>query len=386
MYSKAEKLTNDLIAWRRHFHRHPELSFQEHATARFIVEKLKSWGIQVRYPVAETGVVAQVGQGRPTIALRADMDALPISEETGLPYASENPGVMHACGHDAHIAALLGVARLMRDDPPSRGAVRFIFQPSEEKIGPRGHSGASLMLAEGALEDVDAVVGLHVWALMPAGQVAFSSGPQMAAAGAFTAVIKGFGGHGAAPHRALDPVVLAAQVILNMQTIVARRLDPVDAGVVTIGSIHGGTEHNIIPESVTLHGTLRAFKDEVFGAIKKEIASCLETVKTLGGDYDLSFDSGYPVVHNHPDLTRLAKEVAIETLGAANVVPAEPIMGSEDFSFFANAVPGCFIRLGAAIPDRETPDHHNPRFEMDESILPIAAGLLDAVARRYIAR
>jgi len=384
MFPAAEKISADLIEWRHYLHRHAEVSFQEKATAAFIVEKLKGWGLDVRHPVAKTGVVARLGRGKPVIALRADMDALPLTEATDLPYASQNPGVMHACGHDAHVAALLGVARLMRDNPPPRGSVKFIFQPSEEKVGPDGHSGASLMVAEGALEDVDAIVGLHVWSTRPAGQVCFSPGPQMAAAGAFEAVITGFGGHGASPHRAVDPVVLAAQAVLNMQAIVSRKLNPIDTGVVTIGVIKGGSEHNIIPESVELHGTLRAFKDEVFEEIKKEIARCLDTVKPLGGDYTLSFDTGYPVVHNHPGLTQLVQEVAVQAFGADNVKPGEPVMGSEDFSFYANQVPGCFIRLGAGFSDRENPDHHNPRFDIDESVLPLATGLLDAAARRYL--
>ncbi len=384
MFSEANAIRDEMIAWRRHLHRHPEVSFQENATAQFIVEKLSAWGLEVVHPVARTGVVARVGRGRPCIALRADMDALPLTEATDLDYASETHGAMHACGHDAHMAALLGVARLMADDPPPRGSVTFVFQPSEEKIGPEGHSGASLMVAEGVLENVNAIVGLHVWTPLPAGQVALSAGPQMAAAGAFKAVIRGWGGHGAAPHRTLDPVVLAAQAVMNLQTIVSRRLDPLDAGVVTVGAIHGGTEHNIIPEQVELLGTLRAFKEEVYSEIKTQIARCLDTVTALGGSYTLNFDSGYPVVRNHPELTALVWEVALEHFDPAQVLPAEPVMGGEDFSFLADQVPGCFIRLGAGIAGRPLIDHHNPRFELDENVIPLAAGLLDAVARRYL--
>jgi amidohydrolase len=236
------------------------------------------------------------------------------------------------------------------------------------------------------MDGVDAVAGLHTWPEVPAGQVALSPGPQMAAAGKFRIEIRGQGGHGAAPHQTVDPIVLAAQAIVSIQTVVSRRLDPVDAGVVTIGTIHGGTQDNIIPESVILAGTLRSLSAKVYDQLVREVTQTLEVVRVLGGQFDVTFTPGYPVTRNDPGLTALVTEVAQDLLGEDAVLPARPVMKGEDFSLLAAQVPGCYIRLGTGFPDQPPRKHHDPHFDIDERALPIGAAVLAATALRYLDR
>jgi IAA-amino acid hydrolase len=384
MLDRARSIANQIVQWRRHIHRHPELSFQEFETARFIAQALRDMGIDVQTGVGKTGVVGRLGNGKPVIALRADMDALPVLEETGLSFSSVNEGVMHACGHDTHVACLLGAAKLLAETPPERGEVRFLFQPSEETVDDEEWSGAMRMADEGAIDGVDAVFGLHNWPEIEVGKVALSAGPQMASAGKFTARIRGRGGHGASPHQTVDPVVLAAQAVLALQTIVSRRLDPIDTGVVTVGSIHGGTRDNIIPEYVDLVGTLRSLRTEVYEQLKREVTRALGIARALGGDFEVEFHKSFPVTYNDSQMTALVTEVAQEMLGAEQVLPAEPTMGGEDFSVFAQRVPGCFLRLGAGFPGQPLRNHHDPHFDVDESALPIGAAMLAQVAVRYL--
>ncbi len=390
MLERAQAIADQIVAWRRHVHQHPELAFHEVETARFVAQTLCEMDIAVETGVGKTGVVGTLGSSSPegdaspVIALRADMDALPLSEATGLPFASQNSGVMHACGHDAHVACLLGAAKLLAERPPARGQVRFLFQPAEETVDEQEQSGAMRMVADGAMDGVDAVLGLHVFSIFPAGQVFFSPGPQMAAAGLFEANIHGQGGHGAMPHMAVDPIVLAAQVILGLQTVVSRRLNPVNSGVVTVGTVHGGSKDNIIPESVALTGTIRALDDRTYGQIKDEVRRVFETVRPLGGDFDLSFSANYPVTANEPAFTEFVRGVAVDLLGQQAVQPAEPMMGGEDFSILAQHAPGCFVRLGAAIADGVLRNHHDPHFDIDEQALPVGAALLAEAAVRYL--
>ena len=386
MLDRAQAIAEQIVGWRRHVHQHPELSFQEHETARFIAQTLREMGIAVRTGVGKTGVVGRIGSGPPVFALRADMDALPVQEATDLPFASVNPGVMHACGHDVHVACLLGAARLLSETPPERGEVRLLFQPSEEHPDEEGLGGAKRMVQDGAMEGVDAVFGLHVWFDVPAGQVALSPGPQMASAGVFRARIHGQGGHGALPEHTVDPVVLSAQVILGLQTVVSRRLRPTDAGVVTVGTVHGGTLDNIIPPYVDLTGTTRSLSDEVHGQIEREIESVLGTVRALGGDYEVEFSRSVDVLVNDAQLTALVKETAIDLLGDQAVLSAEPAMTGEDFGSLAEHTPGCFMRLGGRFPGQPLPNHHDPHFDVDERALPIGAAIMTEVALRYLAQ
>jgi amidohydrolase len=385
MLDRAQAIAEQIVGWRRHVHQHPELSFREHETARYIAQTLQEMGIDVQTEVSQTGVVGHIGHGSPGIALRADMDALPVQEETGLSFASQNPGVMHACGHDVHVACLLGAAKLLSETPPTRGEVRLLFQPSEEHPDKEGQTGAMHMVRDGAMEGVDAVVGQHVWFDVPAGQVALSPGPQMASAGIFQARIHGRGGHGALPQHTVDPIVLAAQAILALQTVVSRRLDPIDVGVVTVGTVCGGTQDNIIPEYVDLTGTLRSLSGKVHQQLENEVTRALSIVRTLGGDLDVKFGRSFDVVDNDAQLTALVTQVAADLLGPENVLPAKPAMTGEDFSVLTKHVPGCYMRLGGRYPGRPLRSLHDPHFDVDERALPIGAAILAEVACRYLA-
>jgi IAA-amino acid hydrolase len=386
MLDRARAIAEQIVGWRRHVHQHPELSFQEHETARFVAQTLREMGIAVHTGVGKTGVIGRIGSGPPVFALRADMDALPVQEATGLPFASANPGVMHACGHDIHVACLLGAARLLSETPPETGEVRLLFQPSEEHPDEEGLGGAKRMLHDGAMEGVDAIFGLHVWFDVPAGQVALSPGPQMASAGIFRARIYGQGGHGALPQHTVDPIVLSAQAILALQTVVSRRLSPTDAGVVTVGTIHGGTQDNIIPPYVDLTGTVRSLSNEVYSQIEGEIERVLSIARALGGEYEIEFARSVNVVDNDADLTAFVRQTAVDLLGAEAVLPAQPAMTGEDFSVLAEGIPGCFMRLGGRFPGQPPRKLHDPHFDVDERALPTGAALMAEVALRYLAQ
>jgi amidohydrolase len=386
MLDRAQAIVDQIVGWRRFVHQHAEPAFQEHETARLVAQALSEMSIPIQTGVGKTGVVGRIGHGSPVIALRADMDALPVQEETGLPFASQNPGVMHACGHDAHVACLLGAASLLSASPPPKGQVRLIFQPAEEGPDEEDMSGAMRMAQAGVMDGVDAIVGLHIWPEVPAGQVSLSPGPQMASAGKFEARIHGHGGHGAMPHRTVDPIVLAAQAIMALQTVVSRRVDPLDAAVVTVTSIHGGTSHNIIPEHVDLLGTLRALTPEVYHQLEIEIERALGVVRALGGDVEVEFGKSYDVVYNDPALTAFVTQVGVDLLGVEAVTPARPVMGGEDFSVLAEGIPGCYIRLGGGFPAQPLRNLHDAHFDIDEAALPIGAAVLAETALRYLSR
>jgi amidohydrolase len=281
---------------------------------------------------------------------------------------------------------LLGAAKLLSETPPGRGEVRFLFQPSEEGPDEEVMSGAERMVEEGAMEGVDAVLGLHIWSEVPAGQVALSPGPQMAAAGRFGARIRGRGGHGASPHNAVDPIVLAAQAILALQTVVSRRMSPLDPCVVTVGSIHGGNRDNIIPEYVDVVGTLRSLQSEVYEQLKGEVARALDVVRALGGEVEVWFSKHYGVTVNDPALAAFVTQVAVDLIGPEAVVPAVPVMEGEDFSALAQEAPGCYLRLGGGFPGQPLRNRHDARFDIDESALPIGAALLAEAALRYVSQ
>jgi len=384
---RARDFEAELIQLRRDLHRHPELSFREVRTAAIAAERVEALGYEVRRGVGRTGVVAELRNGAgPVVALRADMDALPIDEENDVDYRSTVPGVMHACGHDAHVAMLVGAARLlaearMRGELPP-GTVRLLFQPSEEASDEEGLSGASRMIDDGAIDGVNAIFGLHIGAHLEAGKLFVRSGPIMAGSDAFAAVVRGMSAHAARPHEGIDAVVLAAHAVLACQNAVARRIPPGAAGVVSIGTIEGGRAENVVADAVALRGTIRYFDDDVREALHAELRRAFDVPRALGGEAELVILPGYPPVVNDPGMCELMTNAAAETLGAEAVAELEPWMGAEDFAFFLRRVPGCFAWLGAALdPARE---HHHPRFDVDEGALVRGASVLAACALRAL--
>jgi amidohydrolase len=389
MYDKAQRLSDTLVDLRRQVHRHPELGFQEHHTARLIAEHLSQLGIAVRAGVAKTGVVGDLGDGPsgPCIALRADMDALPIQEENEVPYASEVPGVMHACGHDVHVACLLGAAQLLAEEAAAGrlgGRVRFLFQPSEESQDDEGLSGAMRMVEEGVMHGVDAVAGLHVWTDLMVGTVALREGTSTAYPDKFELLIQGQEAHGAYPHRGVDAIALAAQVINALQTVVSRRLDPTRGRVLTVGTIQGGTKDNILAGQVRMTGTIRTFEPETREVLFAEMEQACSVARTLGGDFTLKIIPGYIPVINDPALTDLVRQVTVEMVGEEKVLKSALEMGGEDFSYFDREAPGCYFLLGGATPGEPKRRHHHPRFDVDERCLPLGAALLAQVACRFL--
>jgi amidohydrolase len=387
MLERAQELSAALVESRRDFHRHPELAFQEHRTARKVAERLGELGIRVRTGVGKTGVVGDLGEKGPRIALRADMDALPIQETNEVPYASQVPGVMHACGHDVHVACLLGAAQLLAEDASAgrlSGRVRFLFQPAEEAQDDEGLSGAMRMVDEGVMEGVDAVAGLHVWAALPVGTISLREGPATAYPDRFKLVVKGREAHGAFPHEGFDAITLSAQVINALQTVISRRLDPTRGKVLTVGTIQGGTKNNIMSGQVTMTGTLRTFEPETREALFAEMERACGVARALGGDYDLTIYPGYHPIVNDPQMTALVRDIGRELLGAGNVEEAPLEMGGEDFCYFAEKAPGCFFMIGGATPGEDKRRHHHPQFDVDERCLPLGTALLAEVAVRFL--
>ncbi len=381
---KARAIEDQIIAWRRDIHQHPELGFEEIRTSRLVADTLRQMGIEVEVGVGKTGVVARLGEGRPAVGIRADMDALPIHEENDLPYASQTPGVMHACGHDAHTAILLGVAKMLNEMPDRpAGEIRLLFQPCEEKQDSEGKSGATRMIEDGALEGLDAVIALHVASEDPAGKIEIGSGYLMAAADRFIATITGVGCHGASPHTGIDPIFLQAQVVSAIQGIVSRRVKPIEPAVITIGSIHGGNAHNVIPAEVKLEGTIRSYNEETRQFLHDELDKAFSIVRAMGGDYTLTIKRGYPSLNNHPEIADMIRQVVMDSMGEEAVKPAEPAMGAEDFAYMIQKAPGAMFFLGAKIGDQHRP-HHSPIFNIDESVLYIGAATLAETACRLL--
>lgn len=384
LLERAATIADDLIAWRRRIHRWPELGFGEVRTAAFAAETLQDWGWRVRPGVGITGVVAERGTGGLTVALRADMDALPVQEETGLPFASERPGLMHACGHDAHVAMLLGAACLL-SEAELKGTVRLLFQPSEESADAEGLSGAARMVADGAMDGVSAVFGLHVLTDLPSGTIGLRPGAIQAAADSLHLTVRGKGAHAAQPHWGRDPIYIAAQVITALQSVVSRTVDPLAPAVLTLGTITGGTRGNIIPEAVVITGTIRTLNESVRDLIHNEVRRIASGVaEALGGSCDVEIDRGYPVTINDDDLVSLVEELAGDLLGTDHVRRVEPSMGAEDFSLLAAESRGCFFRLGATAPGHEPTRGHSPTFDIDESALPVGTAVLAGCALAYL--
>ena len=372
--------SRQLIELRRELHRHPELSWKEERTAQRLEEALRSFGVTEIRRVAGTGVVARIpGQdrSRSPVAIRGDIDALPIQEATGLPFASETPGVMHACGHDVHATWAVGAAMLLAKQP-ARSDVVIVLQPSEE-VG----NGAPAIIASGALDGVKAIFGGHVDRRFPVGQVVAQAGPLAASADAFSIEVIGKGAHGARPHEGIDPIVAAASIIGALQTIVSRRLDPGVAAIVTIGSIHGGSAPNVIPERVQLTGTLRAMLPEVRTALHREVSAVATAVAAAhGATAKVSIERGPPPVVNTERESGWAREAAERVLGDGNVVPfGVTNLGGEDFACYLEKIGGCFLRIGAREPGGEPAPAHSPGFMAAEESIFVGAAVLAECAR-----
>ncbi len=366
---------DDVVAWRRHLHRNPEVSFQEHETSAWIAERLSEFGgLEVERPT-ETSVLGRLRTGKPgpTVALRADIDALPIDERSGVEFASERPGAMHACGHDGHTAMLLGAARELARAELAGGELRFIFQHAEE-LAP---GGAREMVAAGVMEGVDFIYGCHLWTPLEYGKVAAVPGPFMAAADFFTLTITGRGGHAGLPHTAVDTVAAAAELVGSLQHIVARRIDPLQPAVVTIGSIHAGDAPNVIPGEAVLRGTTRSFDPDVRQRLPKLIEEIAAGVCAAhGASHELDFQFGYKPVVNEARATELVREA----IGDDELFELDPIMGGDDVSAFPAEAPGCYAFIGAG---GEYP-HHHPRFRIDERALATGTRLHVQIATRAL--
>jgi amidohydrolase len=376
-----------LIETRRDLHRHPELGFEEHRTAGIVAERLAAAGYEVRTGIAETGVVGDLAGGAgdgPTVMIRADMDALPVSEETEHGYRSTVEGVMHACGHDGHVAVGLAVAeRLATRRSEWPGRVRMVFQPAEEGLG-----GALRMVEEGVLDGVDTALGLHLWLGLPSGSVAVLPGPLMAASTTLRITMHGRGGHGAIPHEAVDAVVLAAQVVTALQTVVSRSVAPLDTAVVTIGRLEAGSAPNVIAERAVLDGSMRAFDPAVMETLRQRVTEIAEGVAAAaGGRAEVEFLHEIPVTANDPGMAVQVHAAAAAVVGEGRVLadPSRRTLASEDMGEFLQRVPGCYFFVGAN--NRETGaihPHHSPRFEICEEALPVAVRMMEAAALRVL--
>jgi len=373
-------LAAELVALRRDLHQNPEMAWAEHRTAARVVAFLEGAGLELR-TVATTGVLAtsRGAEGR-TVLLRVDMDGLPIQEQGDVPYASRVPGVMHACGHDGHTAMGAAAARVLAGRRPG-GTVRVLFQPAEE-----GESGAQRVIADGALEGVDVALGIHLWNELPVGTIGVKAGPLMAAVDRLRVVVRGRGGHGGHPHRAADPVTAAAHVVVALQTIVAREVSPLQSAVVTLGAIHGGQAFNVIPDEVTLTGTVRTFDPELRRSMPERIRRIATGVaEALQCEAEVEVRPGNPAVVNDAAVAALARRAAARVVGDERVVEPEPTMGGEDMAVYFERVPGCFVFVGSANPARGLDQpHHSPRFDFDEEALAIGCEFLVQAAEEAL--
>lgn len=387
--AEATALAPQLVTWRRDFHMHPEMGFQEVRTAGIVAEHLRKLGLEVSTGIGKTGVVALVEADgtpldAPTVMLRFDMDALPILEQTNLPFRSQNDGVMHACGHDGHTAIGMGVAQLLtRHRQALPGRVKLVFQPAEEALG-----GALAMIKDGVLDEPKpaAAFGLHLWSRLPLNHVVVQSGPIWAAADGFDVVVHGKGGHGAMPHETVDAIYIASELVVALQSIVARNLSPVDTGVISVGTFASGTASNVIASEATLTGTVRSFTPEVRSLLFRRIEEVAQGIcQAHGATCSFMARWGCPATINSESGTAVMQRVATNVVGPEQVIQIPPMMVGEDMSEFLNRAPGCFVLVGAADPaGPELSPHHNPTFDFDERMLPTGVALLAGAAVAYL--
>jgi amidohydrolase len=384
--NKARELKPLLVERRRDFHQHPELAFEEVRTAGIVAQTLHELGLEVQTGVGQTGVVGILegsGDG-PTLLIRADMDALPIHEQTGVEYASRTANKMHACGHDGHTSIALAVAEMLNEEREAlSGRVKFVFQPAEE-IG----AGARAMVDDGVLTTPrpDYTIGLHLWNELPVGTVAVTNGPSMAAASIFEIVVTGDGGHGAQPHQTHDPIVAASQIVSALQTVVSRNVSPLETAVVTVGAIRGGEAFNVIPPTVTLKGTIRTYLPEVEELVYQRVREISEGVASaLGCTAEVKLSHMTIAVNNHPQVAQQVTAAAEDIVGAENIRRDVRTMGSEDVSLFMDDIPGCYFFVGSSNGEKglDAP-HHNPLFNIDEEALVLGAAMLADTAAAYL--
>ncbi|MDQ0206714.1 M20 metallopeptidase family protein [Alkalicoccobacillus murimartini] len=379
--AQAEALADKISGWRRHMHKHPELSFQEKETGEYVSSILKGIsGLEVQTHMAGYGVVGRFSTGEgPTIALRADMDALPIQEENEHEYASLHNGVMHACGHDAHTAILLGAVHLITDQLRQskwRGTILFLFQPAEETIDDSGRSGAVYMIEEGVLENVDAVLALHMCPWLAVGEMQVHDGASMASVDVFKGTIEGTGGHGAYPHFGTDPIWIMNHVLTNLYSLINRRISALDPAVISVGKIEAGQASNIIPSKVTIEGTIRAYQEQTRDALHSHVEDAFALATPLGGQGECTIIRGEPSLYNHPSINQTLIQTVHSLYPQMKVIHAPFGMGGEDFSYMTQKTKGSMFFLGCAMPDGVVRDLHTPIFDIDEECLPIGAAIL----------
>lgn len=391
MLDQAQALKSKVIAYRRQIHQNPELGFQEFETARLVTDALHEIGIEeISTQVGRTGITACIGpETEPGIGIRADMDALPIQEEVEHPFRSAKPGIMHACGHDAHTAMLLGTAELLHAHyraAPERWqrGVRLLFQPAEEGFDASGTSGATAMIADQALEGLDRVIALHVNSTHPAGNILLCDGYALAAVDGFEAWIRGDGGHGAMPHQGVDPLYILSSILPQLYGIPSRRISPVEKCVVSLGQIQGGAAPNVIPAEVYVQGTIRSLDEAVRHQLWEEIETCFRIAEVLGGSYRFALHKGYPAMINDETVNGWLRATTADLIGTQAITdsPSPMSMGAEDFAYMTQAMPGAMFMLGAAVPNGG--GHHTPLFDIDENVLPLGSAILAETAVRFV--
>jgi len=384
MLEKAQNIKHRIVEWRRAIHRNPELCFEEVQTAQLVAHALTEVGARVQTGVGKTGVVGTLGnQEKPVVALRADMDALPIQELAQVEYASQVPNKMHACGHDAHTAMLLGAALLLsKEDLP--GQVRLLFQPSEENWDAERLGGAQRMINDGALIGVESIAALHVDSNMETGKISVEAGPFSAACDTFKVDILGKGGHGAHPNLTVDPFWLATQVLNGIYSIPSRRFDPFEPVILSVGILQGGLADNVIPDAVHIEGTIRSMSEKTRREIHKELEHCLAMTRAWGGDYRLTLELGSPSVMNDRGVVETIQASVRDLLGQAALLPYEKSMGGEDFSYMTAECPGAMFNLGVRKPGQQVIPLHSPRFILDEDALPVGSAILADTALRML--